>query len=61
VLAALQAEDKVREHRLPARIAANCTHLVWRGEASLALRGLVGMLAPVGAPAEAADHAEALY
>jgi DNA-binding transcriptional LysR family regulator len=44
VLGALQAADKIREHKLPERIAANCTHLVWRGEASLALEGLIGML-----------------
>jgi DNA-binding transcriptional LysR family regulator len=51
VLGALHAADKVRQHRLPERIAANCTHLVWRGEASLALEGLIEMLAV--APAEA--------
>jgi DNA-binding transcriptional LysR family regulator len=44
VLGALQAADKVRQHALPERIAANCTHLVWRGEASLALEGLIAML-----------------
>jgi DNA-binding transcriptional LysR family regulator len=44
VLDAVQATDKVRQHKLPARIAANCTHLVWRGEASLALEGLISML-----------------
>ena len=44
VLGALQAADKVRQHQLPERIAANCTHLVWRGEASLALAGLMAML-----------------
>jgi DNA-binding transcriptional LysR family regulator len=44
VLGALQAGNKVREHKLPARIAANRTHLVWRGEASLALEGLIAML-----------------
>jgi DNA-binding transcriptional LysR family regulator len=41
VLEALQATDKVRQHKLPERIAANRTHLVWRGEASLALAGLM--------------------
>jgi DNA-binding transcriptional LysR family regulator len=53
VLAALQAADKVRQHALPERIAANCTHLVWRGEASLALEGLIAMLRgePEGVPA----------
>jgi DNA-binding transcriptional LysR family regulator len=44
VLGALQAADKVREHRLPEKIAANRTHLVWRGEASLALNGLMALL-----------------
>ncbi|MGJ7913880.1 LysR substrate-binding domain-containing protein [Massilia sp. LXY-6] len=44
VLGALQAADKIREHKLPKRIAANRTHLVWRGRASLALAGLIGML-----------------
>jgi DNA-binding transcriptional LysR family regulator len=44
VLGALQAADKVRQHALPERIAANCTHLVWRGEASLALEGLIALL-----------------
>jgi DNA-binding transcriptional LysR family regulator len=44
VLGALQATDKVRQHALPERFAANCTHLVWRGEASLALEGLMAML-----------------
>jgi hypothetical protein len=52
VLGALQAADKIREHKLPERIAANCTHLVWRGEASLALEGLIGMLTDV-VPAQA--------
>jgi DNA-binding transcriptional LysR family regulator len=44
VLDALHAADKVRQHKLPERIAANCTHLVWRGEASLALEGLMALL-----------------
>jgi DNA-binding transcriptional LysR family regulator len=44
VLGALQATDKVRQHKLPERIAANCTHLVWRGEASLALEGLLALI-----------------
>ena len=51
VLGALQAADKVARHRLPEAIAVNRTHLVWRGEASLALEGLIEMLAV--APAEA--------
>jgi DNA-binding transcriptional LysR family regulator len=62
VLGALQAADKIREHTLPERIAANCTHLVWRGEASLALQGLIGILREQNTviPAEAGIHAEAL-
>lgn len=48
VLGALQAADKIREHRLPERIAANRTHLVWRGQASLALAGLIEMLTACG-------------
>jgi DNA-binding transcriptional LysR family regulator len=44
VLEALQATDKVRQHKLPERIAANRTHLVWRGEASLALAGLMELI-----------------
>jgi DNA-binding transcriptional LysR family regulator len=53
VLGALQARDKVREHRLPEKIAANRTHLVWRGEASLALAGLIAMLERSGGAAGA--------
>jgi DNA-binding transcriptional LysR family regulator len=37
LLSALDAAGKVSQHRLPARIAGNRTHLVWRGEPSLAL------------------------
>jgi DNA-binding transcriptional LysR family regulator len=53
VLGALQAADKIREHKLPERIAANCTHLVWRGEASLALEGLIALLTQAVVPAQA--------
>jgi DNA-binding transcriptional LysR family regulator len=60
LLAALQATDKVRQHKLPAQVAENRTHLVWRGEASLALQGLIEMLRDEVAviPAEAGIHAE---
>lgn len=44
VLGALGAAGKVNQHRLPARIAANRTHLVWRGEPSLALARLIALL-----------------
>jgi DNA-binding transcriptional LysR family regulator len=57
VLGALQAADKVRQHRLPERIAANCTHLVWRGEASLALEGLIALLQDEAAPGLVAEDA----
>jgi hypothetical protein len=40
----VQATDKVRQHKLPEKIAENHTHLVWRGEASLALERLISML-----------------
>ena len=45
VLAALHATGKVNQHPLPERFAANRTHLVWRGERSLALDRLVEVLA----------------
>jgi DNA-binding transcriptional LysR family regulator len=44
VLATLDAAGKVSQHRLPPRIAGNRTHLVWRGEPSLALAGLIALL-----------------
>jgi DNA-binding transcriptional LysR family regulator len=44
VLGAVQATDKVRQHKLPEKIAENHTHLVWRGKASLALEGLIALL-----------------
>jgi len=44
VLDALQAADKVACHRLPDAIAVNRTHLVRRGEQSLALAALVKVL-----------------
>jgi DNA-binding transcriptional LysR family regulator len=53
VLGALEAAGKVSQHRLPERIAANRTHLVWRGQPSLALAGLIALL---GAQDQAAGH-----
>ena len=47
VLVALQATDKVSQHALPQQVAANRTHLVWRGPPSLALEGLIGLLRAV--------------
>lgn len=44
VLDALTAASKVRVHALPAHIATNRTHLVWRGTPSLALQGLLAVL-----------------
>ena len=44
VLVALQATDKVKQHDLPERVSANRTHLVWQGQPSLALEGLIGLL-----------------
>jgi len=37
----------VQRHRLPARLRKNRTHLVWSGDASPALRALIGMLPTV--------------
>lgn len=44
VLIALQATDKVNQHALPKRVSTNRTHLVWRGQPSLALQGLIQLL-----------------
>lgn len=44
VLVALQATEKVNQHTLPERFATNRTHLVWRGQPSLALEGLIKLL-----------------
>jgi len=44
LLDALQATDKVNQHRLPQHIAATRTHLVWRGQPSLALARLIKQL-----------------
>lgn len=49
VLESLEATAKVRAHKLPARIASNRTHLVWRGQPSRALSELTKLL---GSPAE---------
>jgi DNA-binding transcriptional LysR family regulator len=47
VLIALNATEKVNRHALPQRVSANRTHLVWRGEPSLALKGLIRLLPTV--------------
>lgn len=44
VLVALQATDKVNRHALPKAVSKNRTHLVWRGQPSLALQGLIKLL-----------------
>jgi DNA-binding transcriptional LysR family regulator len=46
-LEALRATQGVRQHALPKRFAHNRTHLVWSGEPSPALRGLLSVLAGV--------------
>jgi DNA-binding transcriptional LysR family regulator len=50
VLAALHASGKVNQHPLPDRFSANRTHLVWRGERSLALDRLIAVLQALEAP-----------
>src|SRR5262249_30775670 len=47
VLTALNAEKKVNQHTLPPHVSENRTHLVWRGEPSLALKGLITLLQTV--------------
>lgn len=44
VLVALQATEKVNRHALPKAVSKNRTHLVWRGQPSLALEGLISLL-----------------
>jgi DNA-binding transcriptional LysR family regulator len=44
VLVALQATEKVRQHCLPEGISTNRTHLIWQGQASLALQRLIDLL-----------------
>ena len=44
VLVTLQATEKVNQHPLPERISTNRTHLVWRGQPSLALERLINLL-----------------
>ncbi len=44
VIEALRATRSVRQHALPKRFAHNRTYLVWSGEPSPALRGLVSLL-----------------
>lgn len=50
VLLTLQATEKVNQHPLPKRVSTNRTHLVWRGQASLALESLLNLLRTQEAP-----------
>jgi DNA-binding transcriptional LysR family regulator len=43
-LEALRAAEGVRQHVLPKRFSHNRTYLVWNGEPSPALRGLLAVL-----------------
>lgn len=45
VLEALQATESIRQHALPKRFAHNRTYLVWNGDPSPALNGLISLLA----------------
>ena len=44
VLEALRATQSIRQHPLPKRFSHNRTHLVWNGEPSPSLRGLMSVL-----------------
>lgn len=50
VLGTLLATEKVNQHPLPERISINRTHLVWRGQPSLALESLINLLQPQDTP-----------
>jgi hypothetical protein len=43
-LEALRATQGVRQHALPKRFSHNRTHIVWIGEPSPSLRGLLSVL-----------------
>jgi DNA-binding transcriptional LysR family regulator len=47
VLEALHATRNIRQHPLPKRFAHSRTHLVWNGEPSPALRGLMSVLSSI--------------
>jgi DNA-binding transcriptional LysR family regulator len=47
VLEALHATRNIRQHALPKRFSHSRTHLVWNGEPSPALRGLVSVLSSI--------------
>ena len=44
VLKALRVADEIRQHALPERLSSNRTHLIWRGQPSLALQSLIAVL-----------------
>lgn len=44
VLAALRVADEIKQHDLPERFSRNRTHLIWRGQPSLALQSLMSVL-----------------
>lgn len=44
VLAALRVTDEIRQHDLPEWYSRNHTHLIWRGQPSLALQSLMSVL-----------------
>jgi len=44
VLDALRATRSVRQHALPRRLSRNLTHIVWHGDPSPSLRGLLSLL-----------------
>ena len=50
VLLTLQATEKVNQYPLPKRVSTNRTHLVWRGQPSLALESLLNLLRTQEAP-----------
>jgi DNA-binding transcriptional LysR family regulator len=43
VLADLRSSKNIRQHDLPRKFALSRTHLVWSGEASPALNGLISL------------------
>jgi DNA-binding transcriptional LysR family regulator len=44
VLASQRAGEDIRQHALPEHIGRNRTHLIWQGEPSTALQGLIEMI-----------------
>jgi DNA-binding transcriptional LysR family regulator len=44
VLTALRVADEIQQHILPERFAMNRTHIIWRGQPSLALQSLIQVL-----------------